>query len=228
MNTPHAFRSSSDDNRRWLRSANPNSRQRGATLTSYALVMAVMVASILGVLTSLEDNSEDLLVGTGDQIGTPRIPSPAAATSVVPAPPSWASTVLPASVDTYHDAGLSIRGHCLTKLPSSADLVSVPCGYSPAPVDFSATSPDGATLRLTVGTDCLAGDPAASVQIRFEPCDPTAPNQAWEQIAVSESSFTYVHQASGMCIQGRSTGTIRSTLLTNACSLDSTEIVVDL
>lgn len=51
------------------------SLQRGATLTGYALTLAVMVVVALGSMKALEDNSEDFLANTGDKIGEPREPA---------------------------------------------------------------------------------------------------------------------------------------------------------
>jgi hypothetical protein len=46
--------------------------ERGATLTGYALTVAVMVVVALGSMSALENNSEDFLENTGDKIGEPR------------------------------------------------------------------------------------------------------------------------------------------------------------
>jgi hypothetical protein len=46
--------------------------QRGATLTGYALTMAVMVVAAMGSMALLEDNSETFLTDSGTNIGEPR------------------------------------------------------------------------------------------------------------------------------------------------------------
>lgn len=63
-----------------------NRRQAGVTLTSYALFVSAFVAVSLGAAQSLESNSEDYLVQTGSQIGSPRPARQELATSVLGAP----------------------------------------------------------------------------------------------------------------------------------------------
>ncbi len=63
-----------------------NRRQAGVTLTSYALFVSAFVAVSLGAAQSLETNSEDYLVQTGSQIGSPRPARQELATSVIGAP----------------------------------------------------------------------------------------------------------------------------------------------
>ena len=46
--------------------------QRGATLTGYALTLALMIAVALGSVSLLERSSEDFLTESGTTIGSPR------------------------------------------------------------------------------------------------------------------------------------------------------------
>ena len=53
-------------------SAPRDAKQRGATLTGYAMTVALMVVMSLGSMKALEDNGETFLEETGRDIGTPR------------------------------------------------------------------------------------------------------------------------------------------------------------
>lgn len=96
---------------------NRRNRQRGASLTEYALVVSAFTAGSLGVVSSLNDSSGEFLTNTGSAIGEPRVgreniegvvfttpdgwtPPTEASTSVTTEPSTTVTTVAPTTTTT--------------------------------------------------------------------------------------------------------------------------------
>lgn len=176
------------------------SRERGASLTEYALIMGVFVAVLIGVIPVLTDDGGALLNDTESGIATPRPFSDAVVRTPVSAAPPWAaSTTLPSSLLTYVDKPVQLpSGDCLAL---TAGLVSADvCGGADELV-VSGLSEDGThlTLYLGAGTTCLTGVTAtAPAEVVSAPCG--GAGQLWTQESVSGLDVVYRHLDSGLCL----------------------------
>ena len=56
-----------------VRSIDPTN-ERGASATEYALVVALLVVATLAAITTLTSSAQDVLIETGNDVGTPRAP----------------------------------------------------------------------------------------------------------------------------------------------------------
>ncbi len=123
-------------------------RQRGATLTGYALTMAVMVVAAMGSMALLEDNSETFLTDSGTNIGEPR----QAEDFALESPPS--------GLPFGNSVGTGTTTTTTTSTPSS----STPSSSTPS----SSTPPSTAAPVLMAAANydytgpSYAGDPAGA------------------------------------------------------------------
>ncbi len=184
-------------------------RARGASLSEYALVLAVVVVGLSAATELLWARGEALVVDTGIGIATPRPPRAAiVAAPVTPAsPPAWVTTTLPPSLLTYAEKAIEFDdGSCL----HAAGLVlSVgACGDADQAL-VSAFSDDGDHLRLYLQgeTSCLTGTPGGDVFVG--PCGADA--QLWTESGLSGTTLTYLHQATGLCLTAPGTGPVTTT-----------------
>lgn len=177
--------------------------ERGASLVTYALVLALVTVASLGAVDALVDSSSSLLEDSGDNIGEPRSYRNDAVLEVTAAP-AWASTTLPPSLVTFVDKPLEMAGGCLSV--SGTTIGQVGCA-DPSATAFAALSED-ATLVTISASDvsvCLHGDPAGVPDmVTMVPCAGSMPE--WEQVDAVGFDVVYRHQASGLCLTGVATG----------------------
>ncbi|MEM9134021.1 MAG: hypothetical protein AAF962_07370 [Actinomycetota bacterium] len=176
-------------------------RQRGASLTEYALIMAVFVAVLIGVVQVLTDNGGALLNETESGIATPRPFSDAVVQTPVSAAPPWAATTTaPSSLLTYVEKPVQLPGgECLAL---SGGLISSDTCGGPDELVVSGLSEDGTHLTLYLGnggTTCLTGVTTTSpAEVVSSPCG--AGGQVWTQVSVSGLDVVYRHVESGLCL----------------------------
>ncbi|MEM7337462.1 MAG: hypothetical protein AAF467_02375 [Actinomycetota bacterium] len=177
--------------------------ERGTSLVTYSLVLALVTVSSLGAVDALLASSSSLLEDSGDDIGTPRSYRNDAVLEAN-APPAWASTTLPPTLVTFVEKPIQTAGGCLAV--SGTTIGQVPCG-DPAETLFSGLSEDATLITLSTAdaTVCVHGDPAGVPDtVTMIPCTGLLPE--WEQIAAEGVAVMYRHQASGLCLTGVATG----------------------
>lgn len=153
-------------------------RQRGTTLTGYALTVSLFVAVGLIAMQQLEDNSGEFLTDTGDSIGAARPDREYLATSILEPVPTTSSTTAPPTTTTTTVAS-STTSPPTTAPPTTAstttttaappvetlsvtDPAVVLSGYTVAGGAITSTAADAldspsfaqtATFTFTVGSD---------------------------------------------------------------------------
>jgi hypothetical protein len=159
----------------------PKGRQseRGATLTGYALTVAVMVVVALGSMSALEDNSEDFLQNTGDEIGAPRESAQVAnataqqsynggnSTGNGAAPPATAAPNVSTTTTTAAPTTTTTAAPTTTT-STPAPVPQATAGYSYNGSQSYYNDPAGAVATGIVSTVSLVSGDAGTYRVEFQ------------------------------------------------------------
>lgn len=184
--------------------------ERGATATGYALVVASLITVSIAVIQTLQTNSGEFLENTGSEIGTPRLPSDEAVTSLLPPPPAFAPPTAPLTIITFDDESIRVSALgpnlCLDFVaPSTVSWAQ--CGVSPNEIQLTGTfSNPNITLSIP-GNLCFEAD--ATNNVIAAPCSAASPLQTWIQIDVYDpltgvqigDQVQYELQGTGLCMK---------------------------
>lgn len=170
-------------------------RERGSSLTGYALVVATLVAVSLVGIESLNDNSEDFLVNTGSQVGSAREYSDIAVNAPLGAPPAWATPTVPPTLRTYTDAQLNTAGGCIGFDGATSALIAAAC-TDLAVITVTAASNNGTDVELSFAGGCFGANPGGSPEIFATGCG----SSPWTQIDTVLPEVRYEYNGTGQCI----------------------------
>lgn len=184
--------------------------ERGATATGYALVVASLITVSIAVIQTLQTNSGEFLESTGSEVGTPRLPSDEAVTSLLPPPPAFAPPTAPLTIITFDDESIRVgdlgSNLCLDFVaPSTVSWAQ--CGVSANELQLTGSfSNPNMTLSLPSNL-CLEAD--AANLIVAAPCSSTLPAQSWIQIDVYDiatgvqidDQVQYELEGTGLCMK---------------------------
>ncbi len=169
----------------------PRRGERGISLTSYALALALLVSGLAGVVRSLSEGSGDLLIETGNDIGAARDNQLFYETTVLETAPSWvvSTTVAPTTTTESTTTTTDAPAPPEPPTPEVAGGDGSFEGAVPDGADLTATGPwddddtvflfsEGAhtlTADLTVGgTTIPAGTVVCSYYLHYSPTQSSA------------------------------------------------------
>lgn len=145
----------------------PQSRraERGVTLTSYALVLALFVAGLAGIVKSVSDGSGELLIETGNDIGSARDNQIFYETTVLESAPSWVvSTTEAPTTTTTTEPTTTTTTEPPPPTPPTPTITSGNGSYEgpmPNGADMTQNGPydsDDTVFLLSEGTHTLTSD----------------------------------------------------------------------
>ena len=189
--------------------------ERGASLSEYAILIALVVVASLGAISLLQSRSEAEFERTAEDIGTPREFAPDISTDL-PDPPDWIAQP-PAPTTTTAPPPLH-SGKILASGAAQSDaapgICFSPTGPGQAGSPISEVVCDGSNGQLVslVGDATVAtvqfGDPAnagmcltqAATGMELHPCNSSA-SQLFDLTSTATGSLVLTNQSSGQCLQ---------------------------
>ena len=198
-------------------------RERGATLIEYALILALLVGSTIGVILLLEDNSGSFLEQAGSDIGTPR--GLAADFGLdESATPSWLTQ--PPAPAVYPTGSELVSGNMGSELNANLCFQAATPGTNGSLVDGGVSCSGGAAQEVVVtGTGTVAGiyfdsDSTRCVTdsgayVTLEPCLDTDV-QIWDLEIITGGPYTiytFHSRSTGNCVNDAHPGGSMVTLL---------------
>ena len=184
--------------------------ERGATLTEYALLAALVVVVGIGAITALEGESGSFLTETGSDIGTPR-EFAADIDPDLPEAPDWLAPPPPPVVD-HPEGAVLMSGAMSTVADPNCYLVDTPgtvgSTVSRQPcagnlIEGIGAVPEVAFQFTDIANDglCLTVDTVDPTRIVMNDCDGSA-RQHFTWIDGGGGSRIFTSVATGECLNG--------------------------